>query len=113
MSRGYASRYCLGVPAIAMKLKWGNKPAALFIIFWWVFSSLTIVGAVYSVGWLNDSLAQVDGVAAVAGLTRNTTVEFDPLGVPTITAENREDVARALGFVHAQERFFQMDLQRR
>ena len=41
------------------------------------------------------------------------TVERDGLGVPTISGAAREDVARALGFVHAQERFFQMDLQRR
>src|SRR5204863_776587 len=37
----------------------------------------------------------------------------DALGVPTITGATREDVARALGFLHAQDRFFQMDLQRR
>ena len=33
--------------------------------------------------------------------------------MPTITGATREDVARALGFLHAQDRFFQMDLQRR
>ena len=32
---------------------------------------------------------------------------------PPSSATSREDVARALGFVHAQDRFFQMDLQRR
>ncbi len=41
------------------------------------------------------------------------TVTRDALGVPTITGRSREDVARALGFLHAQDRFFQMDLQRR
>ena len=41
------------------------------------------------------------------------TVTRDALGVPTITAQSRVDLARAIGFVHAQERFFQMDLQRR
>jgi penicillin amidase len=40
-------------------------------------------------------------------------VDRDALGVPTIAGTSREDVARALGFVHAQDRFFQMDLQRR
>ncbi|HEY7817138.1 MAG TPA: penicillin acylase family protein, partial [Vicinamibacteria bacterium] len=37
----------------------------------------------------------------------------DAKGVPTIRAETRLDLARALGFVHTQERFFQMDLMRR
>ena len=37
----------------------------------------------------------------------------DALGIPTIQASNRRDVAFATGFLHAQERFVQMDLQRR
>jgi penicillin G amidase len=46
-------------------------------------------------------------------LSAPTTIERDALGVPTIRAANRLDVARALGWLHAQDRFFQMDLQRR
>ncbi len=49
----------------------------------------------------------------MAGLGASVEVERDAAGVPTIRGSSREDVARALGFVHAQERFFQMDLQRR
>src|SRR5690606_37244079 len=41
------------------------------------------------------------------------TVTRDALGIPTIRAATREDAARALGFLHAQDRFFQMDLSRR
>jgi penicillin amidase len=40
-------------------------------------------------------------------------VERDALGVPTVRGGDRLDVARATGFLHAQERFFQMDLLRR
>ena len=94
-----------------MKSKWGWKKGVVFVLVG--LSALVIAGFGYSVATLDASLAQRDGEAAVGGLTSNVTVAFDPLGVPTITAANREDVARALGFVHAQERFFQMDLQRR
>jgi penicillin amidase len=41
------------------------------------------------------------------------TVTRDALGVPTIAGASRQDVARATGFLHAQDRFFQMDLARR
>ncbi len=41
------------------------------------------------------------------------TIERDALGIPTITGASRRDVAFATGFVHAQDRFFQMDLSRR
>jgi len=62
---------------------------------------------------LRGSLAQLDGETTVPGATGTITVERDALGVPTITAGSRLDVARGLGFVHAQDRFFQMDLARR
>jgi penicillin amidase len=62
---------------------------------------------------LNGSLPVLDGSAAVTGLSAPVTVSRDALGVPTITGAARADVARGLGFVHAQDRFFQMDLQRR
>jgi penicillin amidase len=59
------------------------------------------------------SLAEVDGELALAGLSAPVTVERDALGVATITAADETDAARALGFVHAQERYFEMDLLRR
>jgi penicillin amidase len=63
--------------------------------------------------WLRGSLAQVAGARRLPGLSAPVTIERDARGVPTIRGAGRLDVARALGFVHAQERFFQMDLQRR
>lgn len=62
---------------------------------------------------LRASLPVVDGEVHVAGLTAAVTVNRDALGIPTIRGATREDVARATGFVHAQDRFFQMDLSRR
>ena len=50
---------------------------------------------------------------SLAGLSAPVSVERDALGIPTLRGETRLDVARATGFVHAQERFFQMDLLRR
>lgn len=62
---------------------------------------------------LRASLAPLDGELAVAGLSAPATLERDARGYVSITAANRLDVARALGYAHAQERFFQMDLLRR
>jgi penicillin G amidase len=79
--------------------------------------SVLLVVTVLAGGWfyfrLKASLPQLDGSAALPGLTRAVTVERDELGVPTIRGANRVDVARALGWQHAQDRFFQMDLLRR
>jgi penicillin amidase len=62
---------------------------------------------------LYGSLPRLDGRAVLPGLSAPVAVERDALGIPTIHGDNRLDVARAAGFVHAQERFFQMDLLRR
>jgi len=59
------------------------------------------------------SLPQLDGEARVAGLSAPVTVARDALGIPTITGATRADTARALGYLHAQDRYFQMDLARR
>ncbi len=62
---------------------------------------------------LRASLPLLDGEARVGGLSKSVTIERDALGVPTIHGASRLDVAHALGFLHAQDRFFQMDLSRR
>lgn len=59
------------------------------------------------------SLPQLDGERALAGLAAPVQISRDDKGVVTIRAVNRRDAAFATGFVHAQERFFQMDLMRR
>lgn len=78
-----------------------------------VFALAIIGGGLYARSQVRGSLPQLDGAAVIAGLSGEVRVERDALGVPTITGASREDVARALGFLHAQDRFFQMDLQRR
>jgi penicillin amidase len=66
-------------------------------------------------GWLylRGSLAQLDGTHQAAGLETTASIARDAHGVPVISGGSRGDVAYATGFVHAQERFFQMDLLRR
>lgn len=64
-------------------------------------------------GVLRASLPQLDGNVRHSGLSAPVTIERDRLGVPTIVAANRTDLAYATGFVHGQDRFFEMDLSRR
>jgi penicillin G amidase len=73
-----------------------------------------VLMAVASVTWLlRASLPRLDGEFRAAGVHSEVVIERDDLGVPTITAGNRLDAVRALGFLHGQDRFFQMDLVRR
>lgn len=78
-----------------------------------VVVAVMVAGGCYMRGQLRGSLPQLEGTVTLDGLSAPVTVTRDGLGVPTIAAATRADVARALGFLHAQDRFFQMDLQRR
>ena len=84
-------------------------------ILWWVGALLGLPtsAAIGLYLLLNGSLPILDGTATLSGLSAPVAIERDALGVPVIRGANRLDVARATGFVHAQERFFQMDLTRR
>ena len=62
---------------------------------------------------VDSALPILDGKKTVFGLTQTAVIERDKQGIATIKAQNRADISVALGFVHAQERFFQMDLLRR
>ena len=63
--------------------------------------------------WLRTSLPQTRGRLALPGLHQPVEVLRDADGVPHIFAADDEDAYTALGFVHAQDRLFQMDFQRR
>lgn len=80
-----------------------------------VVTLLVMLVLVLVTGWLllAGSRARLDGTLTQAGLSAPVGISRDHLGVATIEAGNRRDLAYAMGFTHAQERFFQMDLLRR
>lgn len=63
--------------------------------------------------WSKQRLPQVDGRTYLPSLHHPVTIRRDRWGIPHIEAQDRHDLLRAQGFVHAQERFWQMELNRR
>jgi penicillin G amidase len=63
--------------------------------------------------YLRQSLPKTDGEVAVAGLSDRVEILRDGYGVPHIFATSVEDAHFALGFVHAQDRLWQMEMSRR
>jgi penicillin amidase len=78
-------------------------------------SLLALLLVAFAAAWwlLAGGRARLDGTRAVAALQAPVTISRDALGTVTIEGGNRADVTWAMGYVHAQERFFQMDLMRR
>jgi penicillin amidase len=76
---------------------------------------LALVALALLAAWLylRGSMAQLDGTRKVSGLNATVSVARDDHGVPLLQGSDRMDLAYATGFVHAQDRFFQMDLLRR
>lgn len=62
---------------------------------------------------LRGSLPQYVGETVLPGLSAPVSVDRDTLGSVTLTGDNRLDLSMAMGYIHAQERFFEMDLMRR
>jgi penicillin amidase len=70
----------------------------LFIGVWW---------------YLNSLKPTYKGNLPLSGIQNETTVYFDDYGIPHIYAKNQVDAMTALGYAHAQDRLFQMELIRR
>jgi penicillin G amidase len=95
------SRSCLGMAA------WGVAGLVVLAIL------LAAAGGFWLRSRLTASLPRTTGEVRAGGLGAAVQIDRDALGVPTVAAASRLDAALALGFLHAQERFFQMDLMRR
>jgi len=63
--------------------------------------------------YLRTSLPQAEGRVVVSGPKAVVHIARDADGVPTIVAASDDDAAFGLGFAHAQDRLFQMELMRR
>ena len=91
---------------MAVFLKWCAW-AALALL------ALAAIGAAGGYLWLRGSLPEIDGERAVPGLAEAVEVVRDRHGVPHVLARNEEDALFALGYVHAQDRLWQMEMNRR
>ncbi|MFJ2430634.1 penicillin acylase family protein [Pseudomonas sp. NPDC087804] len=76
--------------------------------------ALLIVVLLAGAGWYVYSKQPTrQGQVELRNLQGSVTVRYDERGVPHIRAENETDLYRALGYVHAQDRLFQMEAMRR
>lgn len=72
-----------------------------------------LLAAALGYWYARGKLPQRDGELYLRGLAAPVQVRWDERGVPHIQAQNETDLYRALGFLHAQDRLFQMELMRR
>lgn len=83
-----------------------------------LFALLALLGALAIAAllgraYLRRSLPDNSGERTLAHLAAPVSIGFDAAGIPTIDAASPDDAAFALGFIHARDRYFQMDIYRR
>ena len=74
---------------------------------------LILVGVVAILVYLASQKPHYSGSINMQGLANKVEVIYDFYGIPHIYAESEEDAYFALGFVHAQDRLFQMEMTKR
>ena len=91
---------------MATFLKWLSRGVLALVVL-----SATVAGSGYV--WLRGSLPEIDGERTAYGVAAPVEVVRDRHGIPHILARNEEDALFALGYVHAQDRLWQMEMNRR
>lgn len=84
--------------------------ARRFAVATGLLAALSLAGAY---AYLHRSLPQTKGEIRLAGLGASAEILRDRYGIPHIFASSMEDANFALGFVHAQDRLWQMEMSRR
>lgn len=85
------------------------------IIF--VIVSLTAIilisGSIFLTWYFRASLPQTSGVFSTENIGEQVTITYDKMGIPQVWAKSKPDMYYALGWIHANDRLFQMETTRR
>ncbi|HEX6077916.1 MAG TPA: penicillin acylase family protein [Micromonosporaceae bacterium] len=73
---------------------------------------IVVVAAVLGVWTVRRAVPQYGGQLRLEGLAAPVTVHRDTAGIPHIYASSAADMVRAQGYLHAQDRFWEMDFRR-
>lgn len=92
-----------------------TKRRRVFRALAWVLAVIVVIAllaAGFGVWTIQRSFPTTKGTIEVAGLSQPVTVQRDAHGIPTVTADSSADLFFAQGYVHAQDRFWEMDFRR-
>ena len=85
------------------------------VVLWSALGLIIVVivaGTLFTRYSVSRAFPQTDGTIQIAGLEGDVEIIRDTMGIPHIYADTPHDLFIAQGYVHAQDRFFQMDFWR-
>ena len=89
-----------------------RRPWSLVVYTAIVIGIVLVTASVFAVVTVRRPMPQTDGEITVRGLSADVRVVRDEHGIPHVYADEADDLFFAQGFVHAQDRFFEMDFRR-
>ncbi len=97
-----------------MKLnsKWTGVGKLLRLVFW-VVTSVLVICLVTMIAYLYSAQSSPSGKRTIKGISDSVVITFDESDIPHIKANSQTDALFALGYLHATERSWQMELNRR
>jgi penicillin amidase len=93
--------------------RYTERMRKIFRITGWVLLAAVLALMVALLWYRSASQPQINGTLKLNGLRAAVDIVRDAEGIPHIYAQSAEDAHFALGFVHAQDRLWQMELNRR
>jgi penicillin amidase len=78
-----------------------------------VLAAVLVMTVIVAYLMLRASLPERDGVITLEGVRDSVTVTYDRMGIPQVWAKYESDAWFALGWLHASDRLFQMEISRR
>jgi penicillin amidase len=93
------------LPVVLRLLRWAAGTALVLVL-------VLLAAFAYGTWTVRRPLPDVDGTTTLSGLSGPVDVYRDAQGVPRLYADTAEDLFRAQGYVHAQDRFWEMDVRR-
>lgn len=99
-------KIALSFPSKSIPLKKLRKFGLVLLV---ILSIIVVAGVIF----ISSMKPDYSGEKQLANLSESVDVYYDTYGIPHIYGKNEEDASRALGYVHAQDRLWQMELIRR
>ncbi len=90
-----------------------KKSKQVLLMLLTVVLAICVGGSLYLYFWIKHSIPVREGTIELGGIKEPVEMTFDSMGIPQIWSKSETDGFFALGYLHASDRMFQMDMARR
>ncbi|MBU3565749.1 penicillin acylase family protein [Polynucleobacter sp. MWH-HuK1] len=90
-----------------------SRPNTFLRVLFWLIGLSLVAGLTVTATYLYSAQSNISGKRIIKSLGDSIAITFDEVDIPHIKAKNQADAYFALGYLHASERSWQMEMNRR